>query len=825
MATTETFKPTFISMMGVCWGFQRDNVPEEKSGKIMRPWRHIEAFRECMTDCNLTDLGFQGHLFTWCNMREPPKTINARLDRAVATPDWRLRFPHACVTHLLRRGSDHCPLLLQLEPGPNVDRKGPKKFFQFEAMWSRASDCEDVIRKFWSGGDDSCAGERVWQRLQAVRGGLNDWDKTCFGHVDRRIQELEKKLESKSGEPASGANWAEYRRDKKELEELLNPSTRRKTNAISRLRDHNGIWQTSVEGIQTIVLNYFHDIFKSTRPRMKNIEEALGSVHPKVSDSMNNALAQPYTTEEVRIALSQMYPFKSPGPDGMSPIFFQKYWHVVGMDITSCILDFLNHRAMDPKFNYTHIVLIPKRPNPKEVSHFRPISLCNVIYRVASKMITNRLKPFMHELISENQSAFIPDRLITDNVLVAYELNHYLSHKYWDKVGHTALKLDLSKAYDRVEWNFLLRVLEKLGFHPHFITLIRMCVSTVSYSIMLSGRKFGHFKPQRGLRQGDPLSPYLFLFCTEALSHLIRLEEARGNLTGVAVSRHAPRVSHLLFADDTLIFCQATEEAIQCIKNILSLLEAASGLKVSVEKSSIVFSKNTPIAVKEHLANLMGMRLEERHNKYLGLPTTVGRSKREVFQHVKERVWAKLQDWQAKNLSQAGKVTLIKSVIQSIPTFVMSFFRLPTNICGKIETLLAKQFWRIATNPDCLLSKVLKSKYFPETDVFEAQVRPLSSATWRGILETRPVVVGGSRWQVGSSKDIHIWSNRWLPRLDTFRVLTAPHTLPMDTMVAELLEDEGNGWNVELVSSIFIKEDVDCILSIPLPADRGRDVL
>ncbi|KAL0447807.1 UNVERIFIED_CONTAM: hypothetical protein Slati_1908600 [Sesamum latifolium] len=207
----------------VCAGdFNEIMCQEEKSGKIMRPWRHIEAFRECMTDCNLTDLGFQGHLFTWCNMREPPKTVNARLDRPVATPDWRLRFPHACVTHLPRRGLDHCPLLLQLEPGPNVDRKGPKKFFRFEAMWSRASDCEDVIRKFWSGGDDSCAGERVWQRLQAVRGGLNDWDKTCFGHVGRRIQELEKKLESKSGEPASGANWAEYRRDKKELEELLN---------------------------------------------------------------------------------------------------------------------------------------------------------------------------------------------------------------------------------------------------------------------------------------------------------------------------------------------------------------------------------------------------------------------------------------------------------------------------------------------------------------------------------------------------------------------------------------------------------------------------
>ncbi|KAL0282469.1 UNVERIFIED_CONTAM: hypothetical protein Sangu_2946500 [Sesamum angustifolium] len=171
----------------------------------------------------------------------------------------------------------------------------------------------------------------------------------------------------------------------------------------------------------------------------------------------------------------------------------------------------------------------------------------------------------------------------------------------------------------------------------------------------------------------------------------------------------------------------------------------------------LVFSKNTPVAVKESLAKLLGMQHEERHNKFLGLTTTVGCSKREVFLHAKERV--------------------------------------------------------------------LKSKYFLEMDVFEARVSCLSSATLRGTLEIRPVVVGGSRWQNGSGRGIHIWSDRWLPCPDTFKVLTAPHTLSMDGTVAELFEDGDNGWNVELMSSIFIQEDVDCILSISLPADRGRDVL
>ncbi|KAL0340392.1 UNVERIFIED_CONTAM: hypothetical protein Sradi_4556000 [Sesamum radiatum] len=161
--------------------------------------------------------------------------------------------------------------------------------------------------------------------------------------------------------------------------------------------------------------------------------------------------------------------------------------------------------------------------------------------------------------------AFVLGRLITDNVLVAYEIDHYLAHKYGGSVGHAALKLDLSKAYDRVEWTFLERVLAKLGFHPHFISLVLTCVYTMSYSIMLSGQIFGYSHPERGLRQGDPLSLYLFLFYAKALSHLISTAEANEELRGVVVSRHGPRVSHLLFADDTLIFCQETNEALQSV--------------------------------------------------------------------------------------------------------------------------------------------------------------------------------------------------------------------------------------------------------------------
>ncbi|KAL0325212.1 UNVERIFIED_CONTAM: LINE-1 retrotransposable element O protein [Sesamum radiatum] len=170
-----------------------------------------------------------------------------------------------------------------------------------------------------------------------------------------------------------------------------------------------------------------------------------------VNEEVNEALIQPFSPEEVKRASFQMYPYKSPGPDGMSPVFFQKYWHIVGPEITSFVLEFLNNRRFDGKFNYTYIVLILKCESPKYMSYLYPISLCNISYKTASKVLANYLKSILKYIVSESQSTFIPGRLITDNVLIAYELNHYFAHKTWESVGHLALKLDLSKAYDRVE--------------------------------------------------------------------------------------------------------------------------------------------------------------------------------------------------------------------------------------------------------------------------------------------------------------------------------------------------------------------------------------
>ncbi|KAL0367498.1 UNVERIFIED_CONTAM: hypothetical protein Sradi_3639900 [Sesamum radiatum] len=225
------------------------------------------------------------------------------------------------------------------------------------------------------------------------------------------------------------------------------------------------------------------------------MEMVLGRLGCRVTAAMNEELLKPFTSEEVLHALKQMHPLKSPDPDCMSPIFYHKYWSIVGLDVCSFILDFLNGGPLNPLVNFTHIVLIPKCPNPSDMSHFRPISLCNVLYKLASKTIANRLKPLLDTMISPSQFAFVPSRLITDNVLVAYELNHFFKHKKRGKKGYVSLKLDVSKAYDRVEWSFLERVLGRLGFNHHFVSLIMSCVSSVSFSFLLNGEQFGFLRP------------------------------------------------------------------------------------------------------------------------------------------------------------------------------------------------------------------------------------------------------------------------------------------------------------------------------------------
>jgi hypothetical protein len=562
-------------------------------------------------------------------------------------------------------------------------------------------------------------------------------------------------------------------------------SQRKRKNQVSGLQDEHGLWKMEAGEIERIVESYFTNIFTSSNP--PNFGSILDVVETTVTADMNTQLSQTFQAEEVTQALHQMYPTKSPGPDGMPAFFYQRYWHIVGDRVISTVLNTLNSGHMLKKINYTYIALIPKTSHPEKITDYRPISLCNVIYKLVSKVLANRLKIILPHIIHETQSAFVPGRMITDNVLVAFEVMHSLKRKTRGKEGKMALKLDMSKAYDRVEWSFIEAMMHKMGFNETWIKLIMECISTVSSLVLINGEPKCYIQPSRGLRQGDPLSPYLFLLCVEGFSALIRQAQRDQKIYGIRIARQAPEISHLFFADDSILFCQATEAACSKIQELLHIYELTSGQQVNREKTNIYFSKNTTHALQERIKALLGVQVSCQHEKYLGLPSLIGRTKRQVFSTIKARVWKKLQGWKEKMLSKAGKGVLIKAIAQAIPTYAMGVFKLPVSLCKELnsivagfwwgtqendrgihwikwktlcdrkergglgfrnliwfnQAMLAKMGWRMIQDPNSLAYRVLKARYFPSGEFMTAQVKPGASYAWRSIAGARHVLEKG----------------------------------------------------------------------------------
>ena len=274
--------------------------------------------------------------------------------------------------------------------------------------------------------------------------------------------------------------------------------------------DTSGRWCTDTGEIAGIAEEYYKRLF--TALNNLNTDDVLASVDRVVTGEIACNLVRPYTEEEVQTALFQMHPSKALGPDDMSSFFFQRFWHIVGQDVTKAVLSILHSGRYLHKMNYTHLVLIPKKSNPQNITENRPISLGNVVSRLISNIVANRVKPMLPCVTSDSQSAFVLGRLITDNTTIAFEMVHRVWNRRWGKVGHMTVKLDISKAYDRVEWDFLEKIMTSLGFPVQWMNLAMSTVRSASYSVIVNGEPCGYITPSRGIKQGDPLSPYLSYF-------------------------------------------------------------------------------------------------------------------------------------------------------------------------------------------------------------------------------------------------------------------------------------------------------------------------
>ncbi|GFY92706.1 pyruvate decarboxylase-2 [Actinidia rufa] len=340
------------------------------------------------------------------------------------------------------------------------------------------------------------------------------------------------------------------------------------------------------------------------------------------------------------------------------------------------------------QLNHAVIALVPKLASASRVEEFRPIACCNVIYKVISKILAARLSPILESLIDPGQSAFVPNRSMVENIYVVQEL---LRNYGWSRISpRCIMKVDLRKAYDTVNWAFLEDVLLGLGFPSLFVQWIMQCASTTSYSISINGSLHGFFKDQQGLRQGDPISPFLFVLCLEYLSRNLRRLKMNPDFN-FHPKCAALNISHLAFADDLMLF-QRDVTSMSLIMDCLKKFGECSGLRINDSKSNIFMAG---ISRGNHGGDhsITGFNAGRFPFRYLGIPVAASRLTIEQFNPFITKIFEYINAWAGATLSYAGRSELIRSVLQGVECFWLSILPIPVGVREKVIALCRNFLW------------------------------------------------------------------------------------------------------------------------------------
>jgi hypothetical protein len=579
-----------------------------------------------------------------------------------------------------------------------------KSPFKFENMWLKEEGFVDKVRSWWS--SFSFLGSPSFilaKKLRALKGEIKRWNREVFGNVGarnkawaveveeldrlgevRRLTEEEKERrrvlvadleasllqEEISWRQKSRVRWLkEGDKCTKFFHQVA--SANRRNNSIESLMV-NGSPTSDPTSIGDHVVNYYKSLFSepiSWRPRLDNLE------FDRLNGEEAAGLEIPFEEKEVWEVIKGMDRDKAPGPDGFSMAFFQDCWEVIKEDFMAVFEEFYTRGKFVKCINSTFISLIPKIQGATEVKDFRPISLVGGVYKIISKVLANRMRKVMDKIISKPQNAFVKGRQILDSVLIA---NECLDSRIKSEEPGILCKLDMEKAYDHVDWGFLMYLLRRCGFGEKWCSWIQHCITSVRFSVLINGVPSGFFGSSRGVRQGDPLSPFLFVLVMEAFSRMLGAFNDRGLISGFSVGSSGQdqvTISHLLFADDTLVFCGANASQIRHLGALLVCFEAAAGLKVNLSKSVLV-----PVGSVENvgqLAGLLGCGYGEVPLKYLGLPLGASFKLKTMWAGLEDMMVRRLAPWKRLYLSKGGRVTLIKSTLSNMPTYMLSLFSHP----------------------------------------------------------------------------------------------------------------------------------------------------
>ncbi|VFQ82730.1 unnamed protein product, partial [Cuscuta campestris] len=396
------------------------------------------------------------------------------------------------------------------------------------------------------------------------------------------------------------------------------------------------------------------------------------------------------TLEEVKNAIWNLDSNSASGPDGYNGVFFRTTWDIIKEDMLKASQEFFLGFAIPHAFGSTLITLIPKKDCPKSFDDYRPISLSTFMSKVNTKILACRLKIILPKIISNNQAAFQKGKCMSDHILLAMEALHNLNRKTFG--GNVIIKIDMAKAFDTLRWDYLESVLLRFGFSNKATSLLMANLKGSMLSVLINGQPAGYFPMTRGVKQGDPLSPLLFIIASEGLSRLLNrsMDESHIQLYNMGSVKF---IGHLTYADDIMIFTKGDSINLLKLRKLLDEYSSDSGQVINSAKSKFYVKKTTNSTHLQNMEKILGMHLGSLPFTYLGATICKGKLKKHHCGSLMDHFDKHIHSWYSKTLNQMGRLILIKHVLSSIPLHILAVHSLPVAVINLLHTRMANFFW------------------------------------------------------------------------------------------------------------------------------------
>ncbi|XP_074315726.1 uncharacterized protein LOC141651935 [Silene latifolia] len=645
----------------VCGDFNSIFNFNERLGRPVM-WNELVDFRQCVESCDITDIQAQGSFFTWNNKQDHATRVYSRIDRCLVSNDWLLKYPDSYAYFMNEGLFDHTPIICYRKESCQTK----KVSFRYFNMWGMDPDFKELVQMEWNKPVHGISMFQIVTKLRNLKKPLKLLNKNRFSDIEKatavarqQLDDIQTDLQRQPGDMTLRQNEREaakvfsnlqkaqfsFLQQKAKTEWLKEGDentafyhrkikARQVHNKVLQIKDMQGQFHSDPEGIENSFLAYYQDLLGTSKP-VKKIHVPTVSSGKTISPDHAAILLKPVTFDEVK------------------------------------------------EFNSTSITLIPKNANPVSVMEFRPIACCNTIYKCIAKLLCTRMGQVLPDIISSNQGGFIKGRNIVENILICQDIVRLYNRKATSP--RCLVKIDLRKAYDTVEWDFLSQMLSALKFPEKFIDLVMVCVTSPSYSLSLNGNSFGFFKGCRGLRQGDPLSPLLFTICMEYLSRILKVVGHQQDF------RFHPmcgplQLNHLLFADDLLLFSKGDEVSIMWLLRAFSTFSIASGLALNKDKSDIYFN-GMPQASINTILQVSGFKRGSLPFRYLGVPISSKKLTKNEGMKLIDKITARIRSWGARHLTYSGRLVLVNAVLSSLHSYWSSVFLIPNGILKKIDNI------------------------------------------------------------------------------------------------------------------------------------------